>query len=65
MESNPIDVGYIKLIKNGTSKGVVYYNWEIKAYCNTDTAQMEKLTADIENLNKILIDKYASEANGD
>lgn len=55
------EVGYIKLMKNGTSKGLVYYNWEIKAYCNSDADQMKKLADAVEWLNGLLVSKFPGE----
>lgn len=45
------EIGYIKLMKNETSKGVVRYAWDIKAVANEDDEPLKKLVLLIEELN--------------
>ena len=44
---------YIKLIKNSKN-----YNWEIKGYEGIDKEAMEKLIAQIESFNAVMINKF-------
>lgn len=44
------EVGYIKLMKNETSKGVVYYSWDIKL---TEGAEKEEQARLIEQLKEV------------
>ena len=46
------EAGYIKLMKNETSRGVVSYSWDIKVIAEADPIDTQNLIALIEELNE-------------
>lgn len=54
------DKGYIKLIKNETSKGVISYAWEIKGFDDMAQATMDLLIERLNYLNGKMLSAFTS-----
>jgi hypothetical protein len=51
---------YIKLYRNQTAKGKIYYNWEIKTYSQSTS----ELIPELEKLNNELITTFPNSDGG-
>ena len=54
------EAGYIKLMKSETSKGVVYYAWDIKVVEGKDPNEVQKLIKLIEEINDQLSTSFVN-----
>lgn len=52
------ELGYIKLMKNETSKGLVSYSWDIKVVEGKDPKPIEVLVELLKDLNAKLMEKF-------
>lgn len=59
------EVGYIKLMKNETSKGVISYSWDVKVITGTDNKNeaVKQLVLDITEINDQMLRTFQGNGN--